>query len=140
MTTLLTIFAVIGIITLCYIIGKYNKSDNLFWMLVISLLAGMAGGAIVRKANADKNEKKTITTQVTYPTQVLPANCIDFYAVLGSTLAIRHNPAGKDLEIPACDSSYSSLALSKSSREIRGQPPQYNPQNKGTPGMPFDTS
>ena len=140
MTTLLSILAVIGVIALCYMISKYNKNDNLFWVLVISLLAGMAGGAIARNAKHEKSEKTNITTQVINPTQVLPANCIDFCAVLGSTLVVRHNPVGQDTEIPARDSSYESYALSKSSREIRGQPPQYNPQNKGTPGMPFDTS
>jgi hypothetical protein len=140
MTTLLSILAVIGIIALCYMIGKYNKNDNLFWVLVISLLAGMAGGAIARNAKREKSEKTNITTQVINPTQVLPANCIDFCAVLGSTLVVRHMPVGQDTEIPARDSSYESYALSKSSKEIRGQPSQFNPQNKGTPGMPFDTS
>jgi len=140
MTTLLTILSVIGLIAICYVVGKYNKNDNLFWLLVISLLAGMAGGAIVHKLETAKDKNMTKTTQVYNPTQVLPAiSSIDFYAVLGSSSAFEPKPVSQEIEIPALGSSQT-YAPSKSSREIRGQPPQFNPHNKGTPGMPFDTS
>lgn len=140
MTTVLTILSTIGLIAVCYVISKYHKNDNLFWMLVISLLAGMAGGAIAKKLSTTTDSKKdVITTQVYNPTQVSPADCIDFYAMLGDALAFEAKPASKVTEVPVRDSSYD-IALSKSSREIRGQPHQLNPQNKGTPGMPFDTS
>ena len=136
MTTLLTILAVIGLVAICYAVGKYNKSDSLFWTLLISLMAGMAGGAIVSKLeSADKNV--TNTTQVN-PTQMLPANSVDFYAALGSTIATVQNSVSKDKEIPARDSNVS-CAPSRSYGEILGPGP-FSPHNKGTPGMPFDTS
>ena len=141
MTTVLTILSTIGLIAVCYVISKYHKNDNLFWMLVISLLAGMAGGAIAKKLSTTTDSKKDVmTTQVYNPTQVSPAICVDFYTQLGDILASMANPASEVLEIPARDSKVSFYAPSKTSGEIRGQPTFNNPLNKGTPGMPFDTS
>lgn len=141
MTSLLTIFTVIGIISVCYAIAKYNKSDALFWSLLISLFAGMAGGAIFNKlSNERKEEKKSNFTQVYNPTQELPAQSIDFYALLGVSSAYRQNPVSKVIEIPARDSKITSIAPSKFFEEIRGQPRYFMPFNKGTPHMPFDTS
>lgn len=138
MTSLLTILSIVGLITVCWIVGKFNKSDNLFWILLISLMAGMAGGAIAGKLNA-ADKKKTNFTQVYNPTQVSPANCVDFYTELGDALAYTAEPASKDVEIPAFGSKVS-FAPSKVFGEIRGQPTFNNPQNKGTPGMPYNTS
>lgn len=140
MTSLLTIFTVIGLIAVCYIMAKYNKSDALFWTLLISLFAGMAGGAIFNKISKESNEeKKTNLTQVYNPTQVLPATSIDFFALLGEPIALTLKPVSKDKEIPARDSQIV-CAPSESYGEIRGQPRNFRPFNKGTPEMPFDTS
>ena len=141
MTSFLTVLLIIALITSCYFVAKYNRNDNLFLLLIIALLAGMAGGAIYNKLSDRSNvEKKTNLTQVYNPTQDLPANSIDFYAVLGDASALEPTPVSKDLEIPAFGS-YVSYSPSESFGEIRGQPPgNYNPRNKGTPGMPFDTS
>ena len=130
MTSLLTILAIIGLIAVCYVMAKYNKSDNLFWILLISLFAGMAGGALVSRLNK-ATEKKTNFTQVYNPTQVSPAACIDFYTMLGDAFALVAKPASKDTEIPAFGSKVSFAAPSKVSVEIRGQP---------TPFEAFDTS
>ena len=141
MTLLLTILSVIGLIAIAWSIAKYNNSDNLFWILLIALFAGMAGGAIVNKLTKEDGDKKININpeQVYSPTQVSPANCADFYTELGDALASA-NPAVKDLEIPVRDSKIIVIAPSKTSGEIRGQPTNPNPLNKGTPGMPFDTS
>ena len=140
MPSLLTILSVVGLIAICWMMAKYNKSDNLFWILVVALLSGMAGGAIFNKcSNANDEEKKTNFTQVYNPTQVSPANCADFYTELGIDLALMANPASKDVEIPAIGSKVSA-APSLVYGEIRGQPTNFNPLNKGTPGMPYDTS
>jgi hypothetical protein len=139
---LLTIISVIGIIAVCWAMAKYNKSDNLFWILLVSLFAGMAGGAIVNKTSKESNDEKKINlTQVYNPTQVSPANCVDLYTVLGDALAYTANPAVKDIEVPVRDSKIKSSAPSMIFGEIRGQPTNYfNPLNRGRPGMPFDTS
>ena len=139
MTSLLTILSIIGLIAICYVLAKYNKSDNLFWILLISLFAGMAGGALVNKLNK-VNDEKTNFTQVYNPTQVSPAFCVDFYTQLGDILASKANPASEDIEIPVRDSKVTFIAPSEVSGEIRGQPHFRNPKNKGTPEMPFDTS
>ena len=141
MTSFLTVLLFVVLLCSCYFVAKYNRNDNLFLLLIIALLAGMAGGAIYNKLS-DENaaEKKTNLTQVYNPTQDLPANSIDFYAVLGDASALEPSPVSKDIEIPAFGSLVS-YCPSESFGEIRGQPPgNFNPRNKGTPGMPFDTS
>ena len=142
MTLLSTILSIIGLIAISWGIAKYNKSDNLFWILLISLFAGMAGGAIVNKLDGKSNDEKSNSNlmQVYNPTQVSPASSIDFYATLGDALAISANPASEVIEIPARDNKVRVMAPSEVSEEIRGQPQFLNPLNKGTPGMPFDTS
>lgn len=141
MTSLLTTLSILGLIVLFWAMAKYNRSDNLFWILLISLFAGMAGGALIGKFNkTNSSEVKADFTQVYNPTQVSPAICVDFYTQLGDILASMANPASEVIEIPARDSKVSFYAPSETSGEIRGQPTFSNPQNKGTPGMPFDTS
>lgn len=126
MTSLLTILSIVGLVAICWAMAKYNKSDNLFWILLVSLLAGMAGGALVNKiSNDDSNEIKTNFTQVYNPTQVSPAISVDFCTKLGDTRAIKAEPASKVTEIPARDSKVSFTAPSKTSGEIRGQPTQF---------------
>lgn len=104
MTSLLTIATFLGLVGVCYIMAKYNKSDNLFWILLISLFAGMAGGAIFNKLNKHAEKKNVNLTQVYNPTQVSPAICADFYTELGDALAYTAKPASKDIEIPVSDS------------------------------------
>ena len=142
MTSTLTFLSIILLITLCYLMGKYNRSDSLFWTLVISLFAGMAGGAIFSKCQKTyyDEENSLNLTQAYNPTQVLPADSIDLCALLGETGAVEQKPVGQDEEIPAIGSKTRDAAPSESSEEIRGQPQELNPLNKGTPGMPFDTS
>lgn len=126
------------IIIICWLMAKYNKSDNLFFILLVSLLAGMAGGAMISKLNKE-NAKKNMTniTQVYNPTQVSPAISIDSIALPGDAVAFKAKPVSKDYGIPAIGSSVS--APSKLFGEIRGQPTNY-PLNKGGPMIPFDTS
>lgn len=139
MTSLQTIFLLIALITGCFAVAKYNKSDNLFWILLISLFAGMAGGAIFTSFGNDDEENTSNFEQVYNPMQVSPANSIDFYAELGDSYAVLAEPAGKDVEIPVIGIEVD-RAPSKVYGEIRDQPLYLNPRNKGTPGMPFDTS
>lgn len=131
----LSIISVLGCITVSWLMAKLNKSDNLFWILLVSFLAGMAGGAIVNQANANEPENETTTnfTQVYIPTQVSPATSVDFCTELGDTRASMAEPAVKVTEIPVLGSKVSFSALSKTFGEIRGQPPTQHPTM-------FDTS
>ena len=131
----LSIISVLGCITVSWLMAKLNKSDNLFWILLVSFLAGMAGGAIVNQANANEPENETTTnfTQVYSPTQVSPATSVDFCTELGDTRASMAEPAVKVTEIPVLGSKVSFPALSRTFGEIRGQPPTQHPTM-------FDTS
>ena len=122
MTTLLTLCSIIGLIAICWCISKYNKDDNLFWILLISLFGGMAGGAIFSKLSNDNDEEESYFMQTTIsPTQALPANSIGFYTQPAITRAFNANPVGKELETSARDNKIC-FALSLSDEEIRGQP------------------
>jgi hypothetical protein len=127
MTGTLTILSILGLIALCWMMAKYNKNDNLFWILLISLLAGMAGGAIFH--NLSKAEENSANFEQVYiPTQVFQADGIGFYAEPGNTIAILANPVSKEIETPAFGIKIST-APSEVREEIRGQP-----------FKPFDTS
>lgn len=140
MTILLSILSIIGLISICWLMAKYNKNDNLFWILLISLFAGMAGGAIFNKLNKKSNEENVTNFEQVYnPMQVAPAFSIDFCTEPESLLAILANPASKETEIPARDIKVSN-APSIVYGEIRGQPNNFNPFHLGNPGHPFDTS
>lgn len=128
MTSTLTILSIVGLIALCWMMAKYNKSDNLFWILLISLLAGMAGGAIFQNLAKNQEEKSTNFEQVYIPTQVFQANGIGFYAEPGNTIAILAKPVSQEIEAPAFGIKFST-APSEVREEIRGQP-----------FKPFDTS
>lgn len=140
MTSLLTILSILGLIVMSWLMAKYNKNDNLFWILLISLFAGMSGGAIFNKLNNKSvEEKKSNFEQVYNPMQVSPAIGIGFCTEPEYALVITTEPASKDAETPACDIEVNS-APSKVYGEIRGQPTNFNPFCRGTPGFPFDTS
>ena len=140
MTSFLTVLLIIALVISCYLVAKYKRNDNLFLTLIIALLAGMAGGAIFNKlSDRSKEEKKINLTQVYNPTQDLPADCIDFYAELGGTSALKPAPVSKVTEVPAFGSQINHRP-SESTGKIRGQPLNFKPKNKGTPGLPFDTS
>lgn len=141
MTSLLTVVSVIGLILICLLMAKYNKSDSLFWILLVSLFAGMAGGAIFNKLNNENDEEKqTNFEQVYNPTQVPQWLGIGFCTEPSGPIVLETEPVGKETETPAFGIKVNLIAPSKVSGEIRGQPTYFNPRNKGTPGFPFDTS
>lgn len=131
MTSSETIIAVLALSLLFFVISRYMKDDKWFLIPVAALLTGAFGGALMNKLDGkSSNEVNVSTTQVYNPTQVSPANCVDFYTVLGDTQAYKANPASKVIEVPVCDSSVD-YAPSVAFGEIRGQPTQ---------NVPFDTS
>ena len=138
MTSLLTIFLVIGLAGFCWMMGKSNKSDNLFWILLISLLAGMAGGAIFNKISKETcKENITNFEQVYNPTQVSQATSIGFYTAPGETFALAAKPVGQDIETPAFGIKVS-VAPGSVYGEIRGQP--FKTEKGRLKSILFDTS
>lgn len=126
--------AIITILVIAILLGvatRIMKDDRVFIFGMLTLLAGSMVGALMNKSDSkDSNEYNVNSTQVYNPTQVSPANCVDFHTALGNNLAPTANPASKVMEIPVRDSSVD-VAPSEAFGEIRGQP---------TPFIPFDTS
>ena len=153
MTSLFTILTITALIAICWIMAKYNKNDNLFWILLISLFAGMAGGAIFNKLAKASNEEKNVNFEQVYnPTQVSQALGIGFYAEPVDFSAYTASPVSKDVETPVFGIKVNN-APSKVYVEIRGQPLEFISNNsvpmytnnilaycRGNPGIPFDTS
>jgi disulfide bond formation protein DsbB len=113
------LFVFIVAVILIMLIARYNESNKLFKVLFISLLLGMAGGAIAIKfINSDS--KNDGTTQVA-PMQASPMVVFDLNtAIFGDTLDLKSNPAGKEFMPPR--DSFSINAPSSCSGEIRAQP------------------
>lgn len=135
--TALFIFAVAVI--LAVLIARYNESNKLFKILFCSLLIGMACGAIAIKFvrnNANNDDKNNGAIQVA-PTQESPIVVFDVDAMMfDDTLTVKANPVSKD-SLP--DSNSVSIALSKCFGEIRAQPNNCSPFNKGGPLEYFDS-
>lgn len=55
-------------IAIAFCIGRYNESNKLFWILFTSFMVGIAAGTAYLKLNSDKQNSKTMLTQVC-PTQ-----------------------------------------------------------------------
>lgn len=54
----------LGIVTI-FVMARMNKSNKLFWTLVLSMLAGFVGGAIATQAKTLKKTKLEVVCQNT---------------------------------------------------------------------------
>lgn len=88
------------LIILC--IGRYNESNKLFWVLLVSFVGSFAVATVVVKSSHNSKETKQRVTQVC-PTQA-PNNASGIIpladAMLGSTISDELKPVGKDSNIP----------------------------------------
>lgn len=88
------------LIILC--IGRYNESNKLFWVLLVSFVGSFAIATVVVKSSHNSKETKQRVTQVC-PTQA-PNNASGIIpladAMLGSTISEELKPVGKDSNIP----------------------------------------
>ncbi len=65
-------------IALIFCIARYNESNKLFWILLISLFAGFTGGTIAAKlVNNKKNSKEKQELTQTGPIQVSQVATVD---------------------------------------------------------------
>lgn len=53
---------IIGIIGI-FLIARYNKSNKLFWLLVISMMSGFIGGTIAANMKSDKKSNVEYVSQ-----------------------------------------------------------------------------
>ena len=50
-------------ITAIFLIARYNKSNKLFWILLLAMLSGFVGGTVAANIGNDKQDNITIITQ-----------------------------------------------------------------------------
>lgn len=50
-------------ITAILLIARYNKSNKLFWILLLAMLSGFVGGTVAANIGNDKQDNITIVTQ-----------------------------------------------------------------------------
>ena len=107
----------IGLLTIIGI-ARYNKSVSLFLLLLVSMLGGFAGGAIVNHLSGDTDD--------TNATQVQPMQAVDqgigLFALLDASNEVE-GEAGK-AETPARDIAYSMAPSEKLGNKPLTNPPQ----------------
>lgn len=107
----------IGLLTIIGI-ARYNKSVSLFLLLLVSMLGGFAGGAIVNHLSDDTDD--------TNATQVQPMQAVDqgigLFALLDASNEV-DGEAGK-AETPARDIAYSMAPSEKLGNKPLTNPPQ----------------
>ena len=54
----MTLLLFVVLLVLICVIARYNEDNRLFWSLLISLLAGMAGGAMYQKLTTSDTKSK----------------------------------------------------------------------------------
>lgn len=101
MTLLWCILAIIVAI----LVSRYNQSNKLFWILLISFLSGIAGAAVFNKMSSKESSKEKLT-QVC-PTQGVSdvSDVLNPLAGTGQipTLCLELNPVSKDYISAICE-------------------------------------
>lgn len=82
MTLLWCILAIVVAI----LVSRYNQSNKLFWILLISFLSGIAGAAVFNKMSSKESSKEKLT-------QVCPTQGVLFASDYNSLLAGADIPA-----------------------------------------------
>lgn len=90
-----------------FCIGRYNESNKLFWILLISFISSFTIANVVIKATSGK-DKKIEKISCVSPTQA-PASksglpLLADYATAGTQVLINTNPASKDVLYSLCNS------------------------------------
>lgn len=114
---MMTIAFAIGLLTIIGI-ARYNKSVSLFLVLLVSMLGGFAGGAIINHLTDD--------TDNTNATQVQPMQAVDQGIGLFALLDIFNKIEGEagKAETPARDIAYSMAPSEKLGNKPPTNPPQ----------------
>lgn len=114
---MMTIAFAIGLLTIIGI-ARYHKSVSLFLVLLVSMLGGFAGGAIINHLTDD--------TDNTNATQVQPMQAVDQGIGLFALLDIFDKIEGKagKAETPARDIAYSIAPSEKLGNKPLTNPPQ----------------
>lgn len=101
----MTLLWCIAAIAIALLVSRYNQSNKLFWILVISFLAGIAGAAVF-DAMTSKELPEAKLTQVC-PTQGVSdvSDVLNPLAGTGQipTLCLELNPVSKDYISAICE-------------------------------------
>lgn len=107
----------VGLLTITGI-ARYNKSVSLFLLLLVSMLGGFAGGAIVNHLSDDADDTNAMQVQ---PMQAVDQG-IGLFALFDTSYEVE-GEAGK-AETPARDIAYSMAPSEKLGNKPLTNPPQ----------------
>ena len=124
MLNLLTFF--IGIVTI-FLLARYNKSNKLFWLFIISMMTGFAGGTIASRLcdGSKKDCVDSVSSDVTNTTHDICA----FFAHVGDVVEVPQESETSTV-YPFMDTHLSASKLQ----------PVRNPEDCGLEVPPVDTS
>lgn len=115
---------IIGIVVI-FLLARYNKSNKLFWVLLISMMSGFIGGTIA--ANLESNKKSNV-------------ECVSQGLTLSSMPTAQFMlPSNTDEVVPACETSVVHYCTTKSTTLDEELNPTFV-YNKGLVPFIFDSS
>lgn len=120
--TNLTLLSIAGLII--FAIARYNRSNKLFWQLLISFVFGFACAHGSSKLIENGTKKDSTTISVPMHQSTMTTDSISDAAMPSTDTRVPTNDAGKD-EIDRDMVCYAHIEASALLEENRGDPPPY---------------
>lgn len=95
-------------ITFIFLVARYNKSNKLFWILLLAMLSGFVGGTIANSFTEDDNKQVNVTISTDNNTSM---NTVD---MLNATLPVIDVIESVETNHPYANTEYVNLYVSPS--------------------------
>lgn len=95
-------------ITFIFLVARYNKSNKLFWILLLAMLSGFVGGTIANSFTEDDNKQVNVTISTDNNTSM---NTVD---MLNATLPVIDVIKSVEINHPYANTEYVNLYVSPS--------------------------
>lgn len=95
-------------ITFIFLVARYNKSNKLFWILLLAMLSGFVGGTIANSFTEDDNKQVNVTISTDNNTSM---NTVD---MLNATLPVIDVIESIEINHPYANTEYVNLYVSPS--------------------------
>lgn len=95
-------------ITFIFLVARYNKSNKLFWILLLAMLSGFVGGTIANSFTEDDNKQVNVTISTDNNTSM---NTVD---MLNATLPVIDVIESVEINHPYANMEYVNLYVSPS--------------------------
>lgn len=95
-------------ITFIFLVARYNKSNKLFWILLLAMLSGFVGGTIANSFTEDDNKQVNVTISTDNNTSM---NTVD---MLNATLPVIDVIESVEINHPYANTEYVNLYVSPS--------------------------